>query len=169
MFLDSNLSMTLPVPVAITWTSVYLGAEWWVHRCPGVCCPRNRPVPHLDVQGSVAACDPRSGQLCSVVLCPVLFKSLQPHGLQPAKLLCPWNFSGKNNAGAGCHFLLQGIFLTQRLNPHLLHLLHWQVDTPPGKPSRERNADMDWVRPQRPGPTTEGAMKGLFSHFKSRK
>ena len=24
----------------------------------------------------------------------------------------------------GCHFLLQGIFLTQRLNPHLLH---WQV------------------------------------------
>ena len=28
----------------------------------------------------------------------------------------------------GCHFLLQGIFLTQELNPHLLHLLHWQVD-----------------------------------------
>ena len=37
----------------------------------------------------------------------------------------------------GCHFLLQGIFLTQGLNPHLLHLLHWQVDSlalePPGK------------------------------------
>ena len=25
----------------------------------------------------------------------------------------------------GCHFLLQGIFLTQGLNPGLLHLLHW--------------------------------------------
>ena len=28
----------------------------------------------------------------------------------------------------GCHFLLQGIFLIQVSNQHLLHLLHWQVD-----------------------------------------
>ena len=34
-------------------------------------------------------------------------------------------FSDKNT-GAGCHFLLQGIFLTQGLNLHLLWLLHWQ-------------------------------------------
>ena len=27
-----------------------------------------------------------------------------------------------------CHFLLQGIFLTQGSNPRLLCLLHWQVD-----------------------------------------
>ena len=38
---------------------------------------------------------------------------------------CPWDFSGKNT-GVGCHFLLQGIFQTQGLNTHLLHLLHWQ-------------------------------------------
>ena len=25
---------------------------------------------------------------------------------EPAKLLCPWNFPGKNT-GVGCHFLLQ--------------------------------------------------------------
>jgi len=25
------------------------------------------------------------------------------------RLLCPWNFPGKN-PGMGCHFLLQGIF-----------------------------------------------------------
>ena len=31
----------------------------------------------------------------------------------------------------GCHFLLQGIFLTQGLNPSLLHVLHWQVDSLP--------------------------------------
>ena len=31
----------------------------------------------------------------------------------------------------GCHFLLQGLFLNQGLNPHLLGLLHWQVDTSP--------------------------------------
>ena len=29
--------------------------------------------------------------------------------------------------GEGCHALLQGIFLTQRSNQHLLHVLHWQV------------------------------------------
>ena len=29
------------------------------------------------------------------------------------------------NAGVGSQVLLQGIFLTQGPNPHLLHLLHW--------------------------------------------
>ena len=38
-----------------------------------------------------------------------------------------WNFSDKNT-GVGCHFLLQGIFLTQGSNPRLLCLLHcWQI------------------------------------------
>ena len=32
--------------------------------------------------------------------------SLQPHGLQPPWLLCPWDFPG-NNIGVGFHFLLQ--------------------------------------------------------------
>ena len=40
------------------------------------------------------------------------------HELQPAGLLCPWNSPGKNT-GVCCHFLLQGIFLTQELNPGL--------------------------------------------------
>ena len=35
--------------------------------------------------------------------------TLQPHGLQPAWLLCPWDSLGKNT-GVGCHSLLQGIF-----------------------------------------------------------
>ena len=35
--------------------------------------------------------------------------------------------SGKNT-GVGCHFLLQGIFLTQRLKPSLLNVLNWQAD-----------------------------------------
>ena len=32
---------------------------------------------------------------------------------------------------SGCHALLQGIFLTQGSNPHLLYLLHWQVGSLP--------------------------------------
>ena len=35
-------------------------------------------------------------------------------------LLCPQDFPGKHT-GVGCHFLLQGIFPTQRLNPCLLN------------------------------------------------
>ena len=49
------------------------------------------------------------------------------HGIVPGK-----------NTGVGCHFLFQGIFLTQGSNPHLLCLLHWQAVSlplvPPGKP-----------------------------------
>ena len=37
---------------------------------------------------------------------------LCPYGLQPTRLPCPWGFLGKKNLGEGCHFLLQGIFLT---------------------------------------------------------
>ena len=56
--------------------------------------------------------------------------SLQPHELQPARLLCPCNFPDKST-GVGCHVLLQEIFLTQWLNMRLLCLLHWQVDSLP--------------------------------------
>ena len=49
----------------------------------------------------------------------VVSYSLQPYGLQLARLLCSWDFPGKNTE-VGCHFLLQGTFLTQGLNPHLL-------------------------------------------------
>ena len=63
---------------------------------------------------------------------------LQPHGLQFIKLFCPWN-SPSQNTGVDCHFLLQGIFPTQGLNPCLQRLLHWQADSlpvaPPGKPN----------------------------------
>ena len=36
----------------------------------------------------------------------VVSSSLWPHGLQPTRLLCLWDFPGKNT-GVGCHFLLQ--------------------------------------------------------------
>ena len=68
----------------------------------------------------------------------VMSDSLQPLGLYPTRLLCLWNFSGKNT-GVGCHFLLQGIFPTQGLNPGLLHcrqmLYHLSHQgSPKGKP-----------------------------------
>ena len=54
----------------------------------------------------------------------------------------PTVFSGKNT-GVGCHALLQGIFPTQGLNPHLLCLLPWQAGSLPlvttGKPHLKGN------------------------------
>ena len=49
----------------------------------------------------------------------VISNSLQPHGLELSRILCPWDFPGKNT-GMGSHSLLQGIFLTQGLNLGLL-------------------------------------------------
>ena len=50
----------------------------------------------------------------------VMSDSLGPHGLQPARLLCPWDSPGENT-GVGGHFLLQWIFPTQESNLGLLH------------------------------------------------
>ena len=55
---------------------------------------------------------------CSVI--PILFR---PHRLYTTRLLCPLDVPGENT-GVGCHFLLQGIFPNQGLNPDLLH---WQA------------------------------------------
>ena len=38
----------------------------------------------------------------------VMSYSLRPHGRQPARLLGPWDFTGKNTE-VGCHFLLQDL------------------------------------------------------------
>ena len=54
------------------------------------------------------------------VSCSLISDSLCPHRLRPTRLLSPWDFPGEN-AGLGCHFPLQGIFLTQGSIPGLLH------------------------------------------------
>ena len=60
----------------------------------------------------------------------VMSDSLWPHGLSMG--FC------RQNTGAGCHALLQGIFSTQGLNPCLSWLLRWQEGSLPpeqlGKP-----------------------------------
>ena len=62
-----------------------------------------------------------------VCVCSVTSNSLQPHGLQPTRILSPQDSSGKNTA-VGCHFLFQVIFLPQGSN---LYLLHWSADSLP--------------------------------------
>ena len=63
---------------------------------------------------------------------------MRPRGLEPTKLLCTWDSSGKNT-GSELPCPPTGIFPTQGLNPCLLHFLHWQSGSlplaPPGKPT----------------------------------
>ena len=80
----------------------------WVER-------KHRKFHHVNV------CDSESHSVVS--------DSLWPHGLQPTRLLCPWDSPGKN-IGVGCHSLLQGIFLTQGLN---LGLPHCMADSLPSE------------------------------------
>ena len=40
----------------------------------------------------------------------VVSNSSRPHGLQPTRLLCPWDFPGKS-IGVGCHCLIHHCFL----------------------------------------------------------
>ena len=56
-----------------------------------------------------------------LLLCSHICDSSWPHGLQPARLLCPWDFPGKKTR-VGCHFLLQRIFPIQESNPGLLSI-----------------------------------------------
>ena len=45
--------------------------------------------------------------------------TLQPQGLQPARLLCPWDSPGKNTA-VGCHGALHGVFPDPGIKPTFL-------------------------------------------------
>ena len=96
---------------------------------------------------------------------------LCPRGLEPTRLLCPWNLPGKYT-GVDCHFLLQVIFPTQRSNPCLLH---WQADSspPPEKSVCKCNYLWDglsldfsiFCKMHPPPPTEVGVGIGAWSHI----
>ena len=92
------------------------------------------PVTNYYQQACVCVC------VCVCVYVCVCAKSLQScwalcDPMDCTRLLCPWDSPGRNT-GVGCHFLLQGIFPTQELNPHLVCLLHWQAGSSPLAPPR---------------------------------
>ena len=69
-----------------------------------------------------------SCSLCACVhACSVVSNSFRPHGLWPTRLLCPWNFLGKNT-GMGCHFLFRGSF-RPRDRTHVSCVLLWPAES----------------------------------------
>ena len=74
-----------------------------------------------------------SSTLC-FLNCSVVSSSLWPPVLQPARLLCPWDFPRKNT-GVGCHFLIQSStlvkliwFSAQRASTNLTYVGSSQLD-----------------------------------------
>ena len=95
---------------------------------PGTRSPCSVPV-NSDTQAwcALRGCHLRACWVTSVVfgLWPYDPMDCSPPGS------CIHGDSPGKNTGAGCHALLQGIFLTQGSNPSLLRLLHWQAGSFP--------------------------------------
>ena len=67
--------------------------------------------------------------------CSVMSNSLWPFGLQPARLLCPWDFLGKNT-GEGCHFPPPGDLPDPGMEPKSPVSPTLQVDSVPAEPTQ---------------------------------
>ena len=72
--------------------------------------------------------------ICVMLSYSVVSNSLQPHGLQPTMLLCPWDFPGQNT-GVGCHALLVDL-PNLGIEPRSPTL---QVDSLPSNSRKSRN------------------------------
>ena len=129
VLLQSQCSPTTIIPLSPLFTGL------WPHDLLFLCCQAYPPTgfcfccclcsKHF-LQPLLCLCVPVG--LCPVAqLCLTLCDSMDS---QPIRLLCTWNFPGKNTR-VGCHFLLQGTFQTQELDPCLLQ---WQVDSLTSEP-----------------------------------
>ena len=92
-----------------------------LQSCPTLCDPRDGSPPGSPIPGIfqartldwVAIFFSNSWKWKGKVKSFSLVRLLGPHGLQPTRLLRPWDFPGKS-AGVGCHCLLQLL----RIEPH---------------------------------------------------
>ena len=105
-FLFSVINILLPFPS--------LSLNLWTHITTSMWYDRILLISQRHTFSCVCVCSRACTQTCSVP------PGSSVHGDSPGK-----------NTEVGCHFLLQGIFLTQGLNPRLLLLLHWQADSLP--------------------------------------
>ena len=126
-------SKDIPDPANSTWAKKYPIVEvrvklWWpvdgvlvtgTSKCPIVVTGKPRCLDPVNKLLIIAGYHLSHSPPCIVIfwsLCvhaySVVSNSLQLHGLQPVRLLCPWDFLGRNVG----NFLLHGIFPTQGSN-----------------------------------------------------
>ena len=82
--------------------------------------------------------------------------TLRPRGLQPSRLLCPWDPPGKKT-GVGCHFLLQGD-CGERGIEKVSEKFDFVDSEGGGKGLRPRGAGTLWKRQEVTGPFRGGAV-----------
>ena len=100
--------------ICATWKAfgISAAAAKSLQSCPTLCNPTDGSPPGSAVPGILQA---RTLEWAAISFSSawkskwkwsrsVLSDSLRPHGLQPTKLLCPWDFPGKST-GVGCHCL----------------------------------------------------------------
>ena len=126
----------LASPTQWTWVWVNSRSWWWTGSSGVLLSMGSQRVGHdwvteLNLLNVTVPRVARTQVKCITNSCCLVIKSCQtlcnPMDCRPPGS-CPWDFPGKNTV-MGCHFLLQGIFLTQASKAHLLHgrrvLYHW--------------------------------------------
>ena len=131
--LPTSLLFSSGLPPPPSWPDPQLGWVGWGWR--GVGASRLLlGIGGADIKPLPGSNKTLEDERCSFSICmlcyAIMSDSLQPCGLQPARLLCPWDSPGKKT-GVDSHFLLQGNFPNQGLNLRLLRFLHWQAGSLP--------------------------------------
>ena len=104
----------------------HLGSPYWLpaaakslQSCLTLCNPRDGSPPGSPVPGILQA---RTLEWVAISFSnawkwslSVMSNSSQPHGLQPTRLLQPWDFPGEST-GVGCHRLLRLLYFIPNLD-----------------------------------------------------
>ena len=152
--------MSGPGGSRIAWTRACLGLHrlWALNQAPGAAASNWGPADSTTVTATCRCLFSIAQQVISRYLSNLTNQASWKHDteslttycakyLQSCPTLCdPMDCSSPGSrvhrilqadTGVGCHFLFQGIFLTQGSNPCLLCLLHWQAGSlplvPPGR------------------------------------
>ena len=106
------------VPLPSTVTAAAAAAKS-LRLCPTLCNPIDGSPPGSPVPGILQA---RILEWVAISFSKVKSESevTQSHGLQPTRLLHPWDFPGKS-AGMGCHCLLHSLCYTTQISHNYTH------------------------------------------------
>ena len=111
-----------------------------LQSCPTLCDPIDGSPPGSPVPGILQARTLEWGAISfssawkrKVKVKSLVSDSSRPHGLQPTRLLRPWDFPGKS-AGVGCHCLLRDLPILGIKSVSLAMQGEFLMTGPPGKP-----------------------------------
>ena len=123
------------MPLLSLYSILYAAAAKSLQLCPTLCDPMDGSPPGPPVPGILQA---RTLEWVAISFSSarkwkwshsVMSNSQRSHGLQPPRLLCPWDLPGKST-GVGCHCLLQASSIAHCYSHHLWENLHFLLCFP---------------------------------------